>query len=75
MTIYSLCIFLHILGDLKIAKEMIKKAKACGADCVKFQKSCLQEKFTKNALERPYNSENSFGSTYGEHKAQYILGQ
>ena len=48
---------------------MIMKAKACGADCVKFQKSCLEEKFTQNALERSYDSENSFGSTYGEHKA------
>ena len=47
---------------------MIVKAKECGADCVKFQKSCLEEKFTQNALKRPYNSENSFGSTYGEHK-------
>ena len=61
-----------LVGDLNIAKEMIVKAKACGADCVKFQKSCLEEKFTKNALKRPYNSENSFGSTYGKHKAHYI---
>lgn len=56
-------------GNLETAKEMIMKAKQCGADCVKFQKSCLKEKFTKNALERAYHSENSFGSTYGEHKA------
>ena len=67
--------YMFFVGDLNIAKEMIVKAKACGADCVKFQKSCLEEKFTKNALKRPYNSENSFGSTYGKHKAQYILGQ
>ena len=60
--------YIFFVGDLNIAKEMIVKAKACGADCVKFQKSCLEEKFTKNALKRPYNSENSFGSTYGEHK-------
>lgn len=55
-------------GDLRIAKMLIQKAKECGADCVKFQKSCLHEKFTATALKRPYNSVNSFGATYGEHK-------
>lgn len=55
-------------GEIKIAKEMILKAKEIGADCVKFQKSDLQEKFTATALERDYFSENSWGKTYGEHK-------
>lgn len=55
-------------GDIEIAKAMIAKAKECGADCVKFQKSCLPEKFTVAALERPYASVNSWGRTYGEHK-------
>lgn len=41
---------------------------SCGADCVKFQKSCLSEKFTKDALNRPYINNNSWGKTYGEHK-------
>ncbi|RXG56908.1 Sialic acid synthase, partial [Armadillidium vulgare] len=41
----------------------------CGADCVKIQKSCLSAKFTASALARPYDSEHSFGETYGEHKA------
>lgn len=40
----------------------------CGADCVKFQKTCLNEKFNQAALERPYLNDNSFGSTYGDHK-------
>jgi len=56
-------------GDIEIAKQMIKAAKASGADCVKFQKSHLSEKFTAKCLNRPYLSPNSFGSTYGEHKA------
>ena len=34
-------------GDIEIAKQMIVAAKAAGADCVKLQKSCLHEKFTK----------------------------
>ncbi|KAJ0050617.1 hypothetical protein NL108_004967, partial [Boleophthalmus pectinirostris] len=40
----------------------------CGADCAKFQKSELECKFNKRALERPYNSKHSWGKTYGEHK-------
>ena len=47
---------------------MILEASRAGVDCVKFQKSCLEEKFTAKALARPYHSTNSFGSTYGEHK-------
>lgn len=40
----------------------------CGADCAKFQKSELDYKFNKQALERPYNSAHSWGKTYGDHK-------
>ncbi|NXU58814.1 SIAS synthase, partial [Turnix velox] len=40
----------------------------CGADCAKFQKSELEYKFNKKALERPYHSKHSWGKTYGEHK-------
>lgn len=55
-------------GDINIAKQMIKMVKECGADVAKFQKSTLTAKFNKAALGRPYNSKNSFGKTYGEHK-------
>lgn len=55
-------------GDLKVAKTMISEAKRIGCDCVKFQKSDLAAKFTRSALQRAYNSENSWGETYGEHK-------
>ncbi|XP_064415048.1 sialic acid synthase [Latimeria chalumnae] len=55
-------------GDIKIAKEMIRKVKECGADCAKFQKSELEYKFNKRALERAYTGANSWGKTYGEHK-------
>lgn len=47
---------------------MIYEAHKAGVDCVKFQKSCLEQKFTQTALERPYVSKNSWGATYGEHK-------
>ena len=52
-----------LTGEMEIAKKMIRAAKSAGADCVKFQKSNLTEKFTKSALERPYDSKNSFGKT------------
>ncbi|XP_002733992.1 N-acetylneuraminate-9-phosphate synthase-like [Saccoglossus kowalevskii] len=55
-------------GDINIAKQMIKVAKDAGADCAKFQKSELEFKFNKAALERPYTTKNSWGVTYGEHK-------
>lgn len=35
---------------------------------MKFQKTNLNEKFTKAALDKPYASQHSFGATYGEHK-------
>lgn len=40
----------------------------CGADCAKLQKSELEHKFNRKALERPYTSKHSWGKTYGEHK-------
>uniref|UniRef100_A0A8D1UR79 N-acetylneuraminate-9-phosphate synthase n=1 Tax=Sus scrofa TaxID=9823 RepID=A0A8D1UR79_PIG len=55
-------------GDLDVAKRMIRMAKECGADCAKFQKSELEYKFNRKALERPYTSKHSWGKTYGEHK-------
>jgi sialic acid synthase len=55
-------------GDIELAKQMIQKAKEAGVNCVKFQKSSLKDKFTKAALDKPYNSANSWGNTYGEHK-------
>nr|XP_023013223.1 sialic acid synthase [Leptinotarsa decemlineata] len=57
-------------GDINIAKQLIKAAKEFGADCAKFQKTNLQEKFNIAALKRPYPSIHSFGKTYGEHKAR-----
>lgn len=56
-------------GSVETAKKLILAAKKCGADCVKFQKTCLQEKFNKTALMKRYDSANSWGKTYGEHKA------
>ena len=55
-------------GDVEIAKELIGKAKECGADAVKFQKRSIPRILTREGLDMPYENRNSFGKTYGEHK-------
>ncbi|CAL4070058.1 unnamed protein product [Meganyctiphanes norvegica] len=55
-------------GNIDLAKQLIEKAKECGADCVKLQKSCLSSKFNNGALEQSYDSEHSWADTYGKHK-------
>lgn len=55
-------------GSFETAKKYIKACKDAGADVVKFQKTDIYAKFNNKALEREYNSVNSFGKTYGEHK-------
>jgi sialic acid synthase len=55
-------------GDIEIARELIYRAKNCGADAVKFQKRTINEMYTLDYLNSPYLNSNSFGTTYGEHK-------
>ncbi len=53
-------------GDIDIAKEMIRQAKFAGSDYVKFQKRDIDSH--PEWKTRPYNSENSFGKTYYDHR-------
>jgi len=55
-------------GQLGIAKNMIKTAAECGANAVKFQKRDNKNLYTKAMYNKPYDNENSFGLTYGEHR-------
>jgi len=55
-------------GDIKIAHKMIEEAKRAGADAVKFQKRENRRIFTEAEYQRPYESENSYGATYGLHR-------
>lgn len=55
-------------GDAALCERMIRKAAECGVDAVKLQKRDNKAMFTKEALARPYENENSFGKTYGEHR-------
>ena len=56
------------MGNFDIAKKIIKKAHECGADAVKLQKRNNKRLFTKKMYSTIYNSENSYGKTYGQHR-------
>lgn len=62
-------------GDLLKAKEMFKAAKECGVDAVKLQKRDNKSLLTRAAYNKPYDNENSFGATYGEHREALEFGR
>ena len=62
-------------GDLQKAKEMFKTAKECGVDAVKLQKRDNKSLLTRAAYNKPYDNENSFGATYGEHREALEFGR
>jgi sialic acid synthase len=55
-------------GSLQKARELFREAKLAGASAVKLQKRNNRGLYTKVAYDRPYDNENSFGDTYGEHR-------
>ena len=62
-------------GNLQKAKEMFKAAKDCGVDAVKLQKRDNKSLLTRAAYNKPYDNENSFGATYGEHREALEFGK
>ncbi|MGH8188594.1 MAG: N-acetylneuraminate synthase family protein, partial [Steroidobacteraceae bacterium] len=52
-----------------------KEAKLAGASAVKLQKRNNRGLYTKAAYNKPYDNENSFGATYGEHREFLEFGQ
>jgi sialic acid synthase len=61
-------------GELEKAKALVHAATECGVDAVKFQKRDNQRLFTRAFYDSPYEHENSFGATYGEHREALELG-
>lgn len=55
-------------GDFDLAKKYVHSFANAGADAIKFQKRDMPTLFTQDALQKPYESENAFGETYGEHR-------
>jgi sialic acid synthase len=55
-------------GSLEKARELFREAQAAGAHAVKLQKRDNRGLYTRAAYQKPYDNENSFGATYGEHR-------
>ena len=55
-------------GSIELCKKMIDAAARAGVDAIKMQKRTIEEMYTKDALDVPYNKPYAFGKTYGEHK-------
>ena len=55
-------------GSLDRARELFREAKLAGAHAVKLQKRHNRGLYTRAAYNKPYDNENSFGPTYGEHR-------
>jgi sialic acid synthase len=61
-------------GSLKTCMELFKAAKECGVHAVKLQKRSNRTLFTKAMYDKPYESENSYGPTYGAHREALEFG-
>ena len=55
-------------GSVDKAVEMIAEAASAGAHAVKFQKRSNRTLYTREFFDKPYENENSWGATYGEHR-------
>lgn len=55
-------------GNLDTCKEMFDAAKWAGCNAVKLQKRDNKTLYSPEMYDAPYNSENAFGRTYGEHR-------
>lgn len=55
-------------GDVGLALALIDIAYGAGVDAVKFQKKDLAHLYSPALMAQPYENENSYGATYGEHK-------
>lgn len=62
-------------GSIEKAKEMFRAAKECGVDAVKLQKRDNRSLYTRALYNQPYDHENSFGPTYGEHREALEFGK
>ena len=62
-------------GSLEKAKQLFEEAARCGANAVKLQKRDNRTLYTREAFDRPYDNENSFGPTYGLHREALEFGR
>jgi len=62
-------------GSVPKARELFLQAKDAGAHAVKLQKRHNRTLYTRAAYEKPYDNENSFGATYGDHREFLEFGR
>jgi len=62
-------------GNLKTAKDIFRAAADCSVSAVKLQKRDNRSLFTREMFDKPYDNENSFGATYGEHREALEFGK
>jgi sialic acid synthase len=62
-------------GSLEKAKELFHSAYMAGAHAVKLQKRHNKTLFTRAFYDKPYENENSFGNTYGQHREALEFGR
>jgi N-acetylneuraminate synthase/sialic acid synthase len=62
-------------GSLIKAIDLLRAAKDSGADAVKLQKRDNRTLYTRAMFDQPYDHENSFGRTYGEHREALELDE
>lgn len=61
-------------GNIETAVKLITAAAESGASAAKFQKRNNRQLFTPSLFNEIYNSENSFGKTYGLHREALEFG-
>src|SRR6185437_9107526 len=62
-------------GSLEQCKELFAEAARCGANAVKLQKRDNRGLYTREFFNRPYENENSYGPTYGQHREALEFGR
>src|ERR687885_2571232 len=62
-------------GSVDKARKLFDEAKACGAQAVKLQKRDNRTLYTADLYHKPYDNENSYGATYGEHREFLEFGR
>jgi N-acetylneuraminate synthase/sialic acid synthase len=62
-------------GEVEKCKALFREAKECGAHAVKLQKRDNRSLYTAAMFNKPYENENSFGATYGEHREFLEFGR
>jgi sialic acid synthase len=63
------------MGSVETCKELFQAAKYCGVHAVKLQKRDNRSLYTHSFYNRPYESEESYGPTYGAHREALEFGR